>query len=91
MRRKTVDHMEKLTLRIKADYNGNYKTIDVLKQIKTSCKAVIFPIKPLEKTCLADLRMNGKNAIRGITEGIPETWNNNTMEYMERDLTLFFG
>ena len=82
--------MQKLTLRIKADASGNYKTVDVLKQIKTSCKAVVFPDKPLEETCLADLCLNGKNAIRGITEGISETWSNNTIEYMERDLTLFF-
>lgn len=83
--------MEKLTLRIKADHNGNYKTIDILKQIRTSCKAVVFPNKSLEEICFADLYLNGKNAIRGIAEGIPETWSNNIMEYMEKDLTLFFG
>ena len=83
--------MEKITLRIKADYNGNYKTIDILKQIRTSCKTVVFPNKPLEEICLDDLYLNGKNAIRGIAESILETWNNNIMEYMEKDLTLFFG
>lgn len=82
--------MEKLTLKIKADVSGSYKTIDVLKQIKASCKAVVFPDKPLKETCLGDLRLNEKKAIKGIVEGIPETWNDDTMEYMERDFTLFF-
>lgn len=82
--------MEKITLKIKADASGQYKIIEVLKQIKTLCKAVVFPDKPLEETCLADLRLNGKKAIKGITEGIPGTWNNDTMEYMKRDFTLIF-
>lgn len=82
--------MEKLTLRIKADASGKYKTIDVLKQIKVSCKAVVFPGKTLEETCLADLRLNDKKAIKGIIEGFPETWNSETMEYIERNFTLIF-
>lgn len=82
--------MEKLTLRIKADASGKYKTIDVLKQIKALCKAVVFPDKTLEETCLADLRLNDKKAIKGITEGFPETWNSETMEYIERNFTLIF-
>lgn len=82
--------MEKLTLRIKADASGKYKTIDVLKQIKASCKAVVFPDKTLEKTCLADLHLNNKKAIKGITQGISETWNSEIMEYIERNFTLIF-
>ena len=83
--------MEKLTLRIKADESGKYKTIGLLKQIKASCKEVVFPGKPLEETCLADLRLNNKKAIKGITESIPETWNDEMMEYTERNFTLIFG
>lgn len=82
--------MEKLTLRIKADASGKYKIIDVLKQIKASCKAVVFPDKTLEETCLADLRLNGKKAIKGITEGVYGTWNNEIMGYIERNFTLIF-
>ena len=50
----------------------------------------MFPDKTLEETCLADLRLNDKKAIKGITEGIPETWNSETMEYIERNFTLIF-
>lgn len=82
--------MEMVVVRIKADTNGKYKTIDVLKQIKQSCKNIIFPNKFLTDTCLADLRLGDKKAIRGIAEGIPKAWNNNFVEYMERDLKLYF-
>lgn len=82
--------MERITLRIKADIAGHYTTVDILKQIKTSCKAIVFPDKTLKETCIADLCLNGKKAIKGITEGIYGTWNNEIMEYMERDFILIF-
>jgi hypothetical protein len=58
--------MEQITLTIKADKDGRYKVVDVLCQIKRSCKNIKFPDKPIENTCLADLMLHDKQCIRGI-------------------------
>lgn len=83
--------MEKITLLIKADQNGRYKTIDVLKQIKKDCTGVTFPAdKALENTCLADLRYKNLKCVKGDTVGIRNSGSNTNVTYMEREMTLYF-
>ena len=83
--------MNKVTLTIEANSDGRYLTKDVLKQIKAACKVIVFPDKPIEETCLADLSLNGELCYQGITEGIWNSWNNKIVEYMKLKVTLFFG
>lgn len=83
--------MEKITLIIKADDNGRYKTVDVLKQIKATCKAIVFPEKDINTTMLSELQCNGKTCINGVTRGIEGTFDNSIMEYMKRNMTLIFA
>lgn len=83
--------MEKITLLIKADQNGRYKTIDVLKQIRGACADITFPAdKALENTCLADLRYKNLKCVKGDTVGIIDSWSNTNVTYMERKMTLYF-
>ena len=83
--------MEKITLLIKADQNGRYKTIDVLKQIMEACTGITFPAdKALENTCIADLRYKNLKCVKGSTVGIIDSWSNTNVTYMEREMTLYF-
>lgn len=44
-----------------------------------------------ERGCIVPVFNTEKEkAIKGITEGFPETWNSETMEYIERNFTLIF-
>ena len=83
--------MEKVILIIKADNNGRYKTVEVLKQIKASCQGIVFPDKDINKTSLSEVVYHGKQCISGNTEGISGTFNNSTYEYMERKIELIFA
>ena len=83
--------MEKITMIIKADQNGRYKTMDVLKQIREACTGIIFPAdKALENTYLADLRYKNLKCVKGDTVGIINSWSNTNVTYMEREMTLYF-
>ena len=53
--------METITIRVSADKNGRYKTVDLMERIQNTCKNVLMP-KSAAETCLADLSLtNGKN------------------------------
>lgn len=83
--------MKKIALLIKADQNGRYKTIDVLKQIREVCAGVTFPAdKALENTCLTDLRYKNLKCVKGDTVGIINSWSNTNVTYMEREMILYF-
>lgn len=59
--------MENLTVRVKANKDGNYKTVDLMERIQNTCKNVLMP-KSAAETCLADLSLtNGKKCYRGIS------------------------
>lgn len=84
--------MINLKMRIKADKNGHYKTIDLMECIKKNFDDVVFPDKPLYETCLADLSLDdGKICVYSCSSGVIGTWNNDLGEYMERDFTLYFS
>ena len=52
--------METITIRVSADKNGHYKTVDLIERIQNTCKNVLMP-KSAAETCLADLSLtNGK-------------------------------
>lgn len=62
--------METITIRVSADKNGRYKTIDLMERIQNTCKNVLMPKSAVE-TCLADLSLtNGKKCYRGISQGV---------------------
>lgn len=83
--------MKKITMIIKADQNGRYKTIDVLKQIREVCADITFPAdKALENTCIADLRYKNLKCVKGSTVEIINSWSNTNVTYMEREITLCF-
>lgn len=83
--------MNRLSVSITANAVGRYPTVEILQQIKTSCKEVVFPNKPIEHTCLADLSVNGEACYYGVSEGVWDSWDNATVTYRERILTLYFA
>ena len=84
--------MENLTVRVKANKDGHYKTVDLMECIKENFNDVIFPNKPLYETCLADLSLdNGKMCTYSFSSGVIATWDNDLGEYMERDFVLCFS
>jgi hypothetical protein len=83
--------MNKMLVSITANPEGRYPTVEILKQIKAACKEVVFPNKPIEHTCLADLSVNGDVCYYGVSEGVWDSWDNNAVTYRERILTLYFA
>ena len=84
--------MENLKVRVKANKDGHYRTVDLMECIKEKFDNVIFPNKPLYKTCLADLSLDsGEKCTYSYSNGIIGTWDNNLGEYMERDFVLCFS
>lgn len=82
--------METITIRVSADKNGRYKTVDLMERIQNTCKNVLIP-KSVAETCLADLSLtNGKKCYRGISQGVDGTYSNVAMGYLERDFVLYF-
>ena len=80
-----------ITIRVSADKNGRYKTVDLMERIQNTCKNVLMP-KSAAETCLADLSLtNGKKCYRGISQGVEGTYSNVAMEYLERDFVLYFA
>lgn len=82
--------MDKISVSITANSEGHYLTVEILRQIKASCKEVVFPNKPIENTCLADLSINGEACYYGISEGVWDSWDDNAITYRKRVLTLYF-
>ena len=86
--------MENVKIRIKANSDGHYTTVNVLNQIKRKSieYGIIFPDKSIENTALCDLSLeDGKRCCNGTTYGVEGTWNNNLCEWMERDFILSFA
>ena len=73
---------------IHSDSEGNYKTKDVIMQLIKADLGIELPDKPLEKTCLADLKCNGLPCVYSHTEGT--IWDNELHTYIERKITLSF-
>lgn len=73
---------------IHSDSEGNYKAKDVIMQLINADLGIEFPNKPLEETCLADLKCEGLPCIYSHTEGT--IWNNKLRTYIERKITLSF-
>lgn len=86
--------MENVKIRIKANSNWHYTTVNVLNQIKRKSieYGIIFPDKSIENTALCDLSLeDGKRCCNGTTYGVEGTWDNDLGEYMERDFVLYFA
>ena len=83
--------MNRISVSITANSEGRYPTIEILQQIKATCKEVIFPNKPIEHICLADLSINGEACYYGVSEGVWDSWEDNMVTYRERILTLYFA
>lgn len=83
--------MNKISIFITANSEGRYPTMEILKQIKAACEKVVFPNKPIEHICLADLSINGEACYYGISEDVWDSWDNATVTYRERILTLYFA
>lgn len=83
--------MSRLSVSIIANSEGRYPTVEILKQIKVACKEVVFPNKPIEHTCLADLSVNGEMCYYGVSEGVWDSWDDSAVTYKERLLTLYFA
>ena len=73
---------------IHSDSEGNYKAKDVIMQLINADLGIEFPNKPLEETCLADLKCEGLPCVYSYTEGT--IWNNKLRTYTERKITLSF-
>ena len=83
--------METITIRVSADQNRRYKTVDLMERIQNTCKNVLIP-KSAAETCLADLSLtNWKKCYRGISQGVEGTYSDVAMEYLERYFVLYFA
>ena len=74
---------------IHSDKEGNYKAKDIISQLIKVNLDIELPNKPLEDTCLADLKCEGLPCTYSHTEGTG--WDNNLRTYTERKITLCFG
>lgn len=73
---------------INSDKEGNYKTKDIISQLKANLD-IELPNKPIEEICLADLKCEGLPCTYSHTEGT--VWDNNLRTYTERKIILCFG
>ena len=73
---------------IHSDSEGNYKTKDVIMQLIKADLGIELPDKPLEETCLADLKCDGLPCVYSHTEGT--IWDSELRTYTERKITLSF-
>ena len=73
---------------IHSDSEGNYKTKDVIMQLIKADLGIELPDKPLEETCLCDLKCDGLPCVYSYTEGT--IWDNELHTYIERKITLSF-
>lgn len=83
--------MNKIITMVSANPDGHYTTVELLKQIEAQHKELVFPNKPIEDTCLADLSINGEVCYYGISEGVWDSWDDNAVTYRKRKLTLYFA
>lgn len=74
---------------IYSDKEGNYKAKDIISQLIKANLDIELPNKPLEDTCLADLKCEGLPCTYSYTEGT--VWDNNLRTYTERKIKLSFG
>lgn len=74
---------------IRSDANGFYKAKDIMLQLKKADLGIEFPNKPLEETCLADLKCEGLSCTYSHTEGT--VWSDELRTYTQRKITLSFS
>lgn len=78
---------------IHADENGNYPVKSVMNEIQKAnaefALGIVFPDKPLDATCIADLQLNsGEVCAHSFSKGT--VWDNELCNYTERRLYLCF-
>lgn len=83
--------MNTLTLTVHANKDGIYTAKDTIKQILDKSKNIEAPKIPVDKIALCDLSYNNKRLIYANAKGVTGTYSNNTNEFLQREITLYFN
>ena len=83
--------MNTLTLTVHANKDGIYTAKGTIKQILNKFKNIQTPKMPVDKIALCDLSYNNKRLIYANAKGISGTYDDNTNEFLQREITLYFN